>query len=180
MVWINLLPWRERWLQRQRRRWLVSLGLLPLLLVSALLGARLADWHSQLRLQQLSAWQQASALLLQVSGQKMRWQKLLSDRHSALSAQQRHYLRGLRWRQLVAALPEHLPDSLWLTKLHSDGEQLSIQGLCYQVSEAHQLSNWLAEQAKFSAVAFSRIARTASGELAFTLQARWPLEDRYE
>ncbi len=173
MVWVNLLPWRERWLKQQRTRWLRSHSLLPLLLIAGLVGGAFADGLNHQRKQQLIIWQQATAVLQQKTDRKIYQQKILDDREKALNILILHHRLNLYWQQLIATLDQGIPDSLWLTRLESSGHKLKFNGRCSQVSDADYFLNWLKNQPQFAAVHFIQLARTSEGKLAFTVQAEW-------
>lgn len=176
MVWVNLLPWRERWLRQQRFRWLRSLILPPLCLLLCIAAGYGQGKLNALRARQNALWQQAGAQLQQAITQRTALQKRLDAQQPLLAQLRWRHQQGLRWQQLLPLLAQQLPDALWLAQLQGDDRRITLRGFCSQVEEVHQLRAVLQRAGLFRQANIGRLQRQQNGRLAFTVTAQWLIQ----
>ena len=173
MVAVNLLPWRERQLRRQRRGWLQLIFFTLLLLLIALLLLRWQNARQclQLEREQAALTEQARHLESALAEQRAAQQKL--EQLENLLRQRQHAVEQLNgWHQFWMTLPALLPDSLWLTRLEKRDALLTLEGRSHSMQAVRDFRLQLAAQSLFSQVRQGSVSRQPEGDYHFALRAR--------
>ncbi|MFS2221825.1 PilN domain-containing protein [Pantoea sp. B65] len=172
MVWVNLLPWRERQLAARQRGWLLALLAiwLPAAGVLTALYQQLAadNLRGQLRVDQ------RQAAILQIDGLAQALAQVQQQRHSLLARQQqqqRQQRRNQQWQQFAQVLPQLMPPTLWLTSLQQAISGFHISGFSLEVADVTQFRQQLSRQPLFQQVSHGSIERQAGGMMGFSLLA---------
>lgn len=165
MPFINLLPWRKQYRQRQLRHWgLLVMGcMLSMLLMSIAIPALVAwqadrqriqaEYLSQLRASLQRRYQEAQLLEKQQKLQKMRKAQRL-----AVS----------EWEQRLIRLASLLPASVWLTSLSVKSGQVTIHGNAQKPEDVRLLEQNLRQLPDVVALEVKGIQRNTNNQLAFT------------
>ncbi|MFH8135859.1 PilN domain-containing protein [Pantoea osteomyelitidis] len=172
MVAVNLLPWRERQLRRQRRCWFQLIFFTLLLLLIALLLVRWQNARAYLQLEreQAELTEQARRLEDALAEQRAAQQKL--EQLENLLRQRRRAVDQLNgWHQFWLTLPALLPDSLWLTRLEKRDALLTLEGRSYSMQAVRDFRLQLAAQPLFSQVRQGSVSRQPEGDYYFALRA---------
>ncbi|OON39325.1 hypothetical protein BTJ39_13660 [Izhakiella australiensis] len=173
MVWVNLLPWRERWLASQRRRWLKGL-LLPLMLPGVIaLAGMLQHQFNALKAIENQAWRQSQTQLKHALARRAALQRLIRSEQATLERLERRHRRLMGWQQLMNTLDARLPPGLWLTAISGDAQAVIFTGRCTQVEESTLFRSALQSAGLFDRLTITHLKRAAGGSLDFTLTGRW-------
>jgi len=172
MIAVNLLPWRQARLRRQRRVSL-SIGAAALLLLALLAAWQL--WRLDCASQRLRAAQREARAALAESGDRLAQRRALQQQLAAQQAQwrrvRRHADQLLRWHQFWQALPALLPDPLWLDRVEKQPERLSIEGRAQSMQAIGELRRRLGGLPLFAAIKQGSVERQPDGLYRFTLRA---------
>jgi len=172
MVWVNLLPWRERLLAARLRHGAMAL-LIILLAGSVLLtvfylqlAAENHRWRQQIE-QRQAALAEADNLAQQLAEAQQQYQ-LLQTRQQR---QQRQQQLNQHWQQFVEALPQLMPERLWLTRFTQALSGVQIFGISQQLDDVDALRQQLLSQPLLQQVSTGNIERLPEGGLQFSLRA---------
>jgi len=172
VIAVNLLPWRQARLRRQRR---ASLGFAALMLLTITLAAGFQLWHLNGDSQRLQAALRDAHAALAESGEQLAQRRALQQQLTAQQAQwrraRRHADQLLRWHQFWQILPTLLPDPLWLDRVEKQPERLSIEGRAQNMPAIGELRRRLGELSLFAAVKQGTIERQPDGLYRFALRA---------
>lgn len=172
MVWVNLLPWRERRLAARLRNSVMILLMIMLagsVLLTVLylqLAAENHRWRQQIE-QRQAALAEADSLAQQLAEAQQQYQ-LLQTRQQR---QQRQLQLNQRWRQFVEALPQLMPERLWLTRFTQALSGVQIAGISQQLNDVDALRQQLLTQPLLQQVSTGNIERLPDGGLQFSLHA---------
>ncbi|PIJ51201.1 hypothetical protein BL250_05925 [Erwinia sp. OLTSP20] len=178
MVWVNLLPWRERWLAAQRKHWLRML-LLPALLVSLSVVCAIA-WQQDnvLQTRENQCWQLAQAQLKRAIERKTALQQAIHAAQEKLQYLERRNQRLKRWQKLVSVLDKAVPPGLWLAEIRGDNRKIAFTGHSSKVSDSGLFRTVLKQSGLFDQLLMTRLERADSGLFDFTLTADWTNKGR--
>lgn len=173
MIAVNLLPWRQSRMQRQRRIFIAGAACMTLIL--ALFAA----------LQQRSliyAALQAEAEQQRVRGditgltQKLQRQRELQQQTEVRQRRQQRLQEKkamlLRWHLFWHELPVLLPRSLWLQKLEKRNAQLFVEGRAYDMQAISEFRQKLGAQRLFSDIKQGSVKRLSAGDYLFSFRGR--------
>lgn len=172
MVWVNLLPWRERRLAARLRNSVMILLMIMLagsVLLTVLylqLAVENHRWRQQIE-QRQAALAEADSLAQQLAEAQQQYQ-LLETRQQR---QQRQLQLNQRWRQFVEALPQLMPERLWLTRFTQALSGVQIAGISQQLNDVDALRQQLLTQPLLQQVSTGNIERLPDGGLQFSLHA---------
>ncbi|MCU5771860.1 PilN domain-containing protein [Erwiniaceae bacterium BAC15a-03b] len=181
MVWVNLLPWRQQQLIKQRRGWwlvllvLVLPGGTVLLMFCQQLATDNQHWRQRLN--------QLQVAMAQADGLAQKLAQAQQQRHDLLARQQkqqRQQLRNQQWLQFAGALPQLMPQSLWLTSLQQATSGFYISGISHQLEDVAVFRQQLGRQPLFQQIHHGSIERQSNGLMQFSLQASLQQELAYE
>lgn len=162
---INLLPWRKQYRQRQLRYWrLFAAGCALSVVLAGIAGQALlacqgdrqriqAEYLSQLRALLQHKYQQAQMLEKQQKLQEMRKTQRLSVRE---------------WEQRFIRLASLMPASVWLTSLSMKNGQAGIHGKAEKPEEVRLMEQILWQLPGIVEVTGKEIQRNANSSLDFT------------
>ncbi len=172
MVWVNLLPWRERLLAARLRHGAMILLIIMLAgsVLLAVLYFQLAvenhRWRQQIE-QGQAALAEADNLAQQLAEAQQQYQ-LLQTRQQR---QQRQLQRNQHWQQFVEALPHLMPERLWLTRFSQAISGVQISGISQQLDDVDTLRQQLLGQPLLQQVSTGNVERLPEGGLQFSLRA---------
>lgn len=172
MIAVNLLPWRQARLRRQRR---ASLGFAALMLLMLALAAAFQLWCLNRDSQRLRTAQGDTRAALAESDERLAQRRAMQQQLTVQQAQwrraQRHADQLLRWHQFWQTLPILLPDPLWLDRVEKQPARLSIEGRAQSLPAIGELRRRLGDLPLFAAVKQGNIERQPDGLYRFTLRA---------
>lgn len=173
MIAVNMLPWRQARLRRQRR---TLLGLAAALLLLLAVGAASALWRldrigQQLRSAQNEAHDALTAIALRMS-QRRDLQQQLAVQQARWQRARRHADDLMRWHRFWQMLPALLPERIWLERVEKMPTQLRIEGRAQEMRAIGELRRRLDEVALFAAVRQGNVERQPDGVYRFALRAR--------
>lgn len=172
MIAVNLLPWRERQLRRQRRRWfqliLFTLMLLPGTLI--LLRGQYMRHSHQLERQQAALANEVRRLESALAQQQAAKQQL-ELLQMTLRQRQRVATQLHAWHQFWLSLPALLPDSLWLIQLEKRDAFLNLEGRSHSMGAVRDFRLKLAALPLFTQVRQGAVSRQPEGDFRFALRA---------
>lgn len=173
MIAVNLLPWRQARLQRQRR---ISIAfamtaLMALLLIMAFQLRRLDGASQQLRAAQTEVRDALAAIERRLRQRHLLQQQLTSQQAQRRQAQQ-HADALMRWHRFWQALPALLPDSLWLQRMEKLSAQLRVEGQAQDMQAIRDFRQRLEALALFKAVMQGSVQRQPHGLYRFALRAQ--------
>lgn len=173
MIAVNLLPWRQARLRRQRRisTAFAVITLLALLLVMALQLWRLDGSRQQLQAAQQAARDALTAIDLRLS-QLRALQQQLTVKQTQLRHMQRHADELMRWHRFWQALPALLPDTLWLQRVEKLPTQLRMEGHAQDMQAIRDFRQRLGKLPLFTTVMQGSVQRQQKGLYRFTLRAQ--------
>lgn len=172
MAWVNFLPWRRQRIIRQQRlymRVLAALVLSGLCLLAALhfrLSAENQRWQQRL-LQQQTAIADADERASQLAQLQQAYQGLLLR----LTNRQRRQQINQQWLGFALALPQLVPEQLWLTRISKTAAGVTVHGVGHQLADIHALRLRLEEQSLFHQVSQGPVERQPDGDMQFSLLA---------
>jgi len=172
MVWVNLLNWREQQRAVRQRHWLWALAglMVPGVMVMTLLHYRLAA-ENQLWQQRLNQ-RQAAVALADTLAQKLTQAQQEQQRLLAVqNQQQQRWQRNQQWYQFALALPQLMPEGMWLTSISKAISGFSVSGSGQQMADISAFRHQLEQQALFQQVSHGPVQRQAEGEMQFSLLA---------
>ncbi|WP_437612660.1 PilN domain-containing protein [Erwinia sp. V71] len=172
MIWVNLLPWRER--QRAARLRNDGIVLLAMMLTGGALlvvlylqlAADNRHWRQQIE-QRQRALTVADSLAQQLAEAQLQHQGLLERQQR----QQRQQQLNQRWQQFVHSLPQLLPEYLWLTSFVQAPSGVQISGISQQLNDVDRLRQQLLTQPLLQQVSTGNIERLPDGGLQFSIRA---------
>lgn len=171
MVWVNLLPWRQRQLQKAWRVWRLAGGVLVLGLSLLMLEGywqRSLNHQQSLTLGLLStALNDAQALSGRVKAEQQQLSTLQRQQDRLELRQQQMAL----WRDFARTLGPLFPPDTWLNALHKTRKGLVLRGVASSIKELHELRDRLREVALFKQVSLGAVQRIRTGEMTFDMQA---------
>ncbi|SFN43454.1 hypothetical protein SAMN05216516_107115 [Izhakiella capsodis] len=173
MVWVNLLPWRERRLASLRRIWLKGLLTPFALLCAVALVITIQRQFNSLKAIENQTWRQSQMQLKHVFTQKTALQRQVSAGQVKLDKLERRHQRLMRWQKLMTLLGEKLPVGLWLTEIRGDVKTVTFTGRCAQVEDSALLRKALLNARLFDRLLVTHFRRASSGTLDFTLVGHW-------
>jgi len=172
MVAVNLLPWRQRHWQRQRRQ---SFVVLSLMLAALLLGVTQQAWRIHQARQQVAQAGRVQQQALETLGQQLAQQKQLLVQLAAVQKQrvkQRQQAAQLAaWQQFWLDLPTLLPDTAWLTRLEKRNNRLTLEGQAQDMASVRQFRQQLTRIALLGQVKQGGVKRLTGGSYRFSLRA---------
>lgn len=172
MIWVNLLPWREKQLKRVWRQEMLSFALALLLLgfmVSVLLQKfqyGYQHWQRTVGLWQ-NTLQQAESLVRQ-RGKAISEFELLQQQQRQLQA---FSLQTRRWLFFIQNFAAEMPDTLWLIRMEKAQHRVTLTGFSPGLEEIDQFRHKLSQYPLFLSVSPGIIERQSDGHLLFTLHA---------
>ncbi|WNN44646.1 PilN domain-containing protein [Winslowiella toletana] len=181
MVWVNLLHWREQQRAQRQRQWLWALtGItVPGLMAIAWLHNDLATsnqfWQQRLS-QRQAAIALADALAYKLAQAQQEHQRLLAVQ----SQQQQRRQHNQQWYQFALALPQLMPEGVWLTGINKAISGFSVSGSGQQMADISDFRQQLEQQALFQQVKHGPVQRQAGGEMHFSLLASMQEESAHE
>lgn len=169
MVYINLMPWRQRRRQRQWRVWhLLAIGAVALLMVKAVEGY----WQQQLNRLQSGERQRWSEALEQAAALQTRYQfarRQLSERQEVQRRQDERWQELARWFSFLDVLSDGLPPDVWLRSLQKAQRHVVLEGFSRSIGGLEQLRGRLRQWPEASAVTQGALRREPAGEIGFSL-----------
>ncbi|MBP2168644.1 Tfp pilus assembly protein PilN [Erwinia toletana] len=172
MVWVNLLPWRQQQLIKRRRSGLLAIlalllpGMTALLMLYQQLSANNLHWRQRVN-QLQAAMAQADGLTQKLAAAQQQQHDLLARQQE----QQRQQLRNQQWLQFARALPQLMPQTLWLTSLQQAISGFYISGISHQLEDVAAFRQQLSRQPLFQQVSHGSIERQSGGAMQFSLHA---------
>lgn len=171
MVAINLLPWRQRRQQHQRRQ---SLAVLLLVTGTLLLGIVQQVWRihqaRQHVAQAVKVQQQAlDYLAKQIAQQKALLAQLRIAQEQQAKQRNRHAQR-IAWQQFWQALPALLPATAWLIRLEKRDQRMTLEGMAQDMAAVQAFRQQLSTVALFDQVRQGRVKRQRDGRYLFQLR----------
>ncbi|WP_435928731.1 PilN domain-containing protein [Dryocola sp. BD613] len=162
---INLLPWRQQYRQRQLRYWrLLAAGCALSVALAASAGPALLAWQQDRQRIQADYLSQLRALLQR----KHQQAQLLAKRQKLQKAREAQRLSVREWEQRLTRLASLMPASVWLTSLSVKNGQAVIHGKAEKPEDVRLMEQNLRQLPGIVAVAAEGIQRNASSSLAFT------------
>lgn len=178
MVWVNLLPWRAERLKSQWQRWLLVMGVLMLMLLTAsvpLWGQQAVNQQNIKLIEQVHQAQQNVR-------QQLKQLTLLEAEREALRHSTANQLRRRealkQWALFIRNLTTAMPDTLWLTGLTKSQQSLTVSGVCQGVSDLAAFRQRLQEMALIAQVKMGTLSRSKEGQMLFHLLASLSRENR--
>lgn len=169
MVYINLMPWRQRRRQRQWRVWrLLAIGALALLMGRAVEGY----WQQQLNRLQDGERQRWSEARDQAAEWQTRYQfarRQLNERQEARRRQDEQWQELTRWFSFLDVLSDGLPPDVWLQSLQKAQRHVVLEGFSHSIDGLEQLRGHLHRWPEASAVTQGALRRAPTGEIGFSL-----------
>ncbi|MFV9670676.1 PilN domain-containing protein [Pantoea sp. KXB25] len=168
---VNLLPWRQRRLQQQRRQ---SLAVLLLVAISLLLAVMQQAWRIQQARQHVAQATGVQQQALNHLAKQLAEQKALLAQLAVVQKQQakqrRQRAQRVAWQQFWLDLPALLPDSAWLTRLEKRDQRLMLEGMAQDMVAIRQFRQRLTTVTLFDQVKQGGVKRQPDGRYHFSLQ----------
>ncbi|WP_017350014.1 PilN domain-containing protein [Pantoea sp. A4] len=168
MVLINLLPWRQRLAQKQRRRSLCQLGAI---VACGLFGVGFWGAHVQREIADYSLNLQQVELEIAKNRETLRQRQQLQQQGEALqkglARQQSRGNQFQHWHRFWQALPERIPDKAWIHRAELRDQRLLLEGFVHEVAAVRQLQNNLAADPLVIRTQQAGIERQPSGVWRF-------------
>lgn len=172
MVWVNLLPWRQQRIARRQRNHLLTLAALlitGLCLIAVLCYRISADnqqWQQRLQ-QRQAAIARADGLAKQLAQLQQEHQSLLGQQQQ----QRRQQQINQQWMRFALALPQLMPEQLWLTSISKAAAGFTLHGVGRRLADISALRQRLEQQSLFRQVLYGPVERQSGGEMHFSLIA---------
>lgn len=171
MVWVNLLPWRQKIIQQRWHIWrLVWTGIV----LMAAVGISNGFWLRAINQRSAAAqrlWAVALRDMGDVRSQRVAMRDRVNDLQEQLAASQRHRQRLAQWIAFSHLLGETFPADAWLEKLEKSRLKLEMLGLGGNIDALHLLAERLDQSTLFSRVGLRDMQRADAGTIKFTLHA---------
>ncbi|NIY49423.1 PilN domain-containing protein [Cedecea colo] len=162
---INLLPWRKQYRQRQLRYWsLLAAGCTLSVTLTGIAGPALLAWQGERQRIQAEYLSQLRVLLQR----KLQQVQLLEKRQKLQEARKAQRLSVSEWEQRLTRLASLLPAGVWLTSLSMKSGQVVVHGNAEKPEEVRLMEQNLRRLAGIAEVAAKGIQRNANGSLVFT------------
>ncbi len=162
---INLLPWRKRYRQRQLRYWsLLAAGCALSVALAGIAGSALLVWQEE-RLRIQADYLSQARILLQRKHQQM---QTLEKRQKLQRARKAQRLSVSAWEQRLTGLAGLMPAGVWLSSLSVKNGRAVIHGNAINPEDVRLVEQNLRQQPGIVEVAAKGIQRNANGSLGFT------------
>lgn len=176
---VNLLPWRERRLDKRRRFWLTAalLGFTAQALLLLLLVGR-----AQLQLSADAT--QLAFLAIRHAALNTQLDKVsaLKAEHQRIEAQnllsQQRFASSLRYVQVLQHLSRAVPQGVWIRQMTQDASELKLEGRGEDYNRVLSLSQSLRTDALLPKVHLREVKQLPAEALSFSLSAVLPAPEK--
>lgn len=165
ILFINLLPWRKQYRQRQLRYWgLLTAGCALSVTLAGIAGPVLLAWQGDRQRIQAEYLSQLRALLQH----KHQQVQMLEKQQKLQEVRKAQRLSVSEWEQRLTRLASRMPAGVWLTSLSVKNGQAAIHGNAEKPEDIRLMEQNLRQLPGIVEVAAKGIQRSANSSLGFT------------
>lgn len=162
---INLLPWRKQYRQRQLRYWrLFAAGCALSVTLAGIAGPALLAWQGDQQRIQAEYLSQLHALLQH----KLQQVQMLEKQQKLQEMRKAQRLSVSEWEQRFIGLASLMPASVWLTSLSMKNGQAGVHGKAEKPEDVRLMEQTLWQLPGMVEVTAKGIQRNANSSLDFT------------